>query len=207
MAPSSICGRSFEDRAELWGKMPDDVLEAIALLGSDATPARLALGRARSSSGRSRAGAGSCVLPALLPVPGGLLVGGFGIFRSRSASRPRGGSLALPSPTVELASPLLSGRRCGTASLPGPSTGGVVGGRSGLEHSSSPAATVDARGPSPRRSRIRRRSSLLSVRRAPDGRGRRRAVGRAAGSPRGARRAEPRSRPRARVYGAAGQAG
>jgi hypothetical protein len=33
---SSICGRSFGDRAELWGKVPDDVLAAVALLGGDA---------------------------------------------------------------------------------------------------------------------------------------------------------------------------
>jgi hypothetical protein len=33
---SSICGPSFGDRDELWGKMPDNVLASIALLGGDA---------------------------------------------------------------------------------------------------------------------------------------------------------------------------
>jgi hypothetical protein len=40
MPPSSICGRSFGDRAELWGKMPDDILASIALLGGDVRPHR-----------------------------------------------------------------------------------------------------------------------------------------------------------------------
>jgi hypothetical protein len=32
---SSICGRSFGDRDELWGKVSDDVLAAVALFGGD----------------------------------------------------------------------------------------------------------------------------------------------------------------------------